>query len=270
LALVICFAVGGVSVAAPPVPAAYLRIPNPTLVPSREALREQVKEPLFAFVLSMIAADSVGTWTAADLEAFAAAWGGTTDFPLGRLVSISREVVPPEQRKRHEGVEARRRLVITMQEDRFEFPMPYSILGYHPGTVVVKSPLVFDEWAIGPRTIEVRVDGAKRQYAVDALTVFQITGGANYLDLDAWLDNLLGDVVDDSWTLAFVAGWEDDRLVGIAVSTGRKGRRIFGELDFRTGEVRIHDRPVVRGLAAHVREWVTADEIASPRPWQDD
>jgi hypothetical protein len=251
-------------------PGTYLRIPNPTLVPSREALREQVKEPFFAFVLSMIAADSLGTWAAADLEAFAAAWGGKTDFSLGHLVSISREVVPPEQRKQHEGVEARRRLVITMREDRFEFPMPYSILGYHPGTVVVNSPLVFDEWALGPRTVEVRVEGAKRQYAVDALTVFQITRGANYLDVDAWLDNLLGDVVDDSWTLAFVAGWEDDRLLGLAVSTGRKGRRIFGELDFRTGEVQIHDRPVIRGLAAHVREWVTAGEIAGPRPWRDD
>ena len=140
-----------------------------------------------------------------------------------------------------------------MREDRLEFPMPYSILGYHPGTVVVKSPLVFDEWSLGSRTIEVRVEGETRRYAVDALTVFQVRRGANYLDVDAWLDNLLGDVVDDSWTLAFAVGWEDDRLLGFGVSTGRKGRRIFGELNFRTGEIEVHDRPVIRGLAAHVR-----------------
>ncbi len=248
----------------------YLRIPDAALVPSREVLREQVKEPLFAFVLSMIAADSVGTWTAADLEAFAADWGEKTDFPLDRLVSLAREVVPPEQRLRHDGVECRRRLVFTMREDHLEFPMPYSILGYHPGTVVTNSPLVFDEWALGPRTVEVRVDKEKRQYAVEALTVFQIRRGANYLDVDAWLDNLLGDVVDDAWTLAFAVGWEDDRLLGFGVSTGRKGRRIFGELNFRTGEVEMHGRPVIRGLAAHVRAWVTAEEIAGPRPWQDD
>ncbi len=248
----------------------YLRIPDTALVPSREALREQVKEPLFAFVLSMVAADSLGTWTAADLDAFAAAWGEKTDFPLDRLATLARELVPPGERKQHDGLESRRRLVFTIRDQHLEFPMPYSILGYHPGTVVVNSPLVFDEWALGPRTIEVRVDKEKRRYAVDALTVFQIRRGANYLDVDAWLDNLLGDVVDDSWTLAFAAGWEADRLVGFGVSTGRKGRRIYGELNFRTGEVEMHGRPVIRGLAATVRDWVTAEEIAGPRPWRDD
>jgi hypothetical protein len=248
----------------------YLRIPDPSLVPSREALREQVKEPLFAFVLSMVAADSLGTWTAADLAAFAADWGERTVFPLDQMVSISREAVPPELRKRHEGVEARRRLVFTMREDRLEFPMPYSILGYHPGTVILKSPLVLTEWALGPRTVEVRVDEAKRRYAVEALTVFQCVAGATYLDVDAWLDNLLGDVLDDSWTVAMIVGWEDDSLLGMGISTGRKGRRILGELDFDTGEILVNDRPVVRGLAAYVRQWVTAEEIAGPRPWRDD
>jgi hypothetical protein len=247
-----------------------LRVPDPTLVPSREALREQVKEPLFAFVLSMVATDSLGTWTEGDLEAYAVAWGEKTDFPLDRLDSITREVVPPQQRLQHEGVECRRRVIFTMRDDNLEFPMPYSILGYHPGTVVVRSPLVFDEWALGPRTIEVRVDKEKRAYAVDALTVFQIRGGAIYLDVDAWLDNLLGDAVDDAWTLAYAAGWEGDRLLGFGVSSGRKGRRIYGELNFQTGEVEMHGRPVIRGLAGHVRDWVTSDAIAGPRPWQND
>jgi hypothetical protein len=270
LLLTVCTLAGTAS-AEGPVPAAYLRVPDPTLVPSREVLREQVKEPLFAFVLTMIAADSIGTWTAADFDAFATSWGAKSDFPLDHLRSISREVVPAESRRRHQGVEARRRLVITMQEDRLEFPMPYDILGYHPGTVVVESPLVFDEWSLGPRTIEAHADdGQSRRYVVDALTVFQCVGGATYLDVDAWLDTLLGDVVDDSWTVALVAGWEEDKLLGMGIATGRKGRRILGELNFKTGEIEVHDRPVVRGLATHVREWVTHPEIAGPRPWRDD
>lgn len=247
----------------------YLRIPDPTLVPSREVLREQVKEPLFAFVLSMVAADSLGSWTAADLADFAAAWGEKTDFPLDQLVSIAREDVPPASRLRRDDTVSRRRLVITLREARLDFPMPYSILGYHPGTVVVKSPLIFDEWALGSRTIEVRAEGGTRRYPVDALTVFQVRGGANYLDVDAWLDNLLGDAVDDAWTVAFAVAWDDARLVGFGISTGRKGRRIHGELNFRTGEVEMHGRPVIRGLAAHVRDWLKDAAIAGPRPWHD-
>jgi hypothetical protein len=266
LSLAILLALAGVAPAADDDP----RVPDLVLVPSREALHEQVKEPFFAFVLSMVAADSIGTWTAADFDAFAASWGEKTVFPLDHLRSISREVLPPEERKEHDGTQTRRRLTITMQEDRLEFPMPYSILGYHPGTLILKSPLVFDEWALGTRTVTVHVEGAAKQYVVDAVTVFQFVDGATYLDVDAWIDSLLGDLIDDSWTVAFIVGWEKDKLLGMGISTGRKGRRILGELDFDTGELVAHDRPVVKGIASYVREWVTSDGIAGPRPWRDD
>ena len=104
------------------------------LVPDQASLHEQVREPLFAFVFTMVELDSLGTWTATDLLDFAATWGEESSFPLAEhLASITREAIPDDEVVTHRGVTCRRRWLIRLQPLRFEMPMPYSILGYHPG-----------------------------------------------------------------------------------------------------------------------------------------
>ena len=142
--------------------------------------------------------------------------------------------------------------------------MPYSILGYHPGTLSFDGPLVLNEWSLGDRNVHVTIDGVTRKYAARALTVLEITGGWIILDIDGWLDRLLGKAADDAVTDGFVVGWVEDELLGIGNSAGRDGRRIYGELDFRTGEIENHGRPVARGLSRYSRGW-TRDDASDPQ-----
>lgn len=226
------------------------------LADAPQALRDQVRDPLFGFVFTMVARDSVGHWTADDLLAFAEAWGEPSVFPLAEhLEGLSREPLPDGEVLAHEGVQCRRRWTVHLRPARLEIPMPYSILGYRPGKLSFDTPLVLHEWPVGPRDLEVSVDHATRRYQAEGITVFQIVSGWIILDVDAWLDTLLGKAADDALMQGFVIGWVDGELVGVGNSAGRRGRRILGELDFRSGEVKAHGRPVARGLSADARSW---------------
>jgi len=218
-------------------------------------LQDQVQEPVFAWVFSLVEADSCGTWGASDLLAFSERWGRPSDFPLERLVSFRREVLPDSARSERAGLVCDRLVTITLDVPRLDMPMPYSILGYHPGTLSFGSPVVVREWRVGERDVTVREGGDTRRATVHGLVVFEIVTGWTVLDVDGWLDTLLGRKLDDAATAGFAAARGEGRILGVGNSVGREGRFIFGELDFREGTVAPHGRPLARALAALVRRW---------------
>ena len=64
------------------------------LVMDDASLREEVSEPVFAFVFRLVEADSLGSWSRDDMLAFADEWARPSDFPLERLESLVREALP--------------------------------------------------------------------------------------------------------------------------------------------------------------------------------
>ncbi len=238
------------------------------LAPDLDELREQVQDPLFAFVFTMVERDSLATWTADDLLGFAAGWGQDSAFPVAKhLRSLAREPLPGGPISRR-GARCHRRWVVHLAPSRLEMPMPYSILGYHPGKLSFETPIVLNEWRLGPRSIHVSVEGAERRHAVEALTVFQITDGWMILDVDGWIDTLLGKAADDAAMQGFTVGRIADRIVGVGSSAGRRGRRLLGELDFESGEVATHGRPVARGLSRYGRQWLLREDLDPRDVWR--
>lgn len=238
------------------------------LVIDEETLRRQVGEPVFAFVFGLVEADSLGAWTGNDFTDFAAVWEQPSVFPLELLASFTREALPPDEQITRGGFVCDRRIVVTLTSDRLDMPMPYSILGYHPGTLGFGSPLVIREWRLGQRRLRVRNGENSRAETVHGLTVFQVTGGWTVLDVDNWLDKLLGENLDDSAVLGFTACQARGRLVGVGTSAGRGGRFIYGELDFAQGTVAAHGRPLARALAGQTRRWTTPDDGDRAGAWR--
>jgi hypothetical protein len=218
-------------------------------------LRAQVKEPVFAWVFALVDADSLGAWGSADLQAFSAAWEQPSDFPVERLVSFRREALPEPQRIVRSGLVCDRLVTITLDAPRLDMPMPYSILGYHPGTLSFGSPVVVREWRVGEREVTVRDGGGSRRATVRGLIVFELIEGWTVLDVDGWLDSLLGRNLDDAATVGFAVTRGEGRILGVGNSVGREGRFIYGELDFREGTVAPHGRPLARAVAGLVRRW---------------
>lgn len=227
------------------------------LVGDQSELRAQISEPFFAFIFIMTERDSLGLWSAADLLAFAEAWGQPSVFPIAtHLESLAREAVFGDEVAPVRGVACARRWIIRLQPPRVDLPLPYSILGYRPGTLSCAGPLILHEWRLGDQQLNLTAAGHDYEFSIGGMTVFQLVKGWLILDVDAWLDNLLGKSLDDSATEGFVVGRVEGDLVGVGNSVGRTGRRIFGELDFRTSKVENNGRPLALAMSRHSRAWM--------------
>ncbi len=207
-----------------------------------------VNEPFFAMVLQWAAEDSLGTWSGNDVLAYADALGRSSKFPLEELVSFSRN----RPTKADEGIWPDMKVKaiwdIELVSDLTP-PMPYSILGYHPGTLHVSGRIRMAEVHLGSVELT-KEDGSVK---VSDIQLFRLETGILILDVDGWLDALLGKRLDDAAMLGFVSAREDGRLIGLALSIGSKGRPIYGELDFQQDKVLANGRAVASALSAACR-----------------
>lgn len=230
---------------------------------------DEIREPLFDFALRMIAADSLGVWSAEQVRAYVDSLGRDTRLPLERLVSLRREPVPDGAFPQVRGRTANRRWVMTMTADG-DFPMPYDILGYHPGSLDVSGELVFSEWRLGDMILRVPGSSGNAASRVRDVTVLKIESGYLVLDVDGWVDQLLGKALDDTWTTGFAVGRGGDGWIGLGLGRGRTGRRLYGAFDFAEDKVRPRGSPQEKGLSRACRPFTRSPVDSPNRPWHRD
>ena len=238
-----------------------------------DSVGPEIREPFFEFLLGMAERDSVGRWSGEELLAHAAVSGRKSRFPLEEVVSLTRarpDAYPDVRTAGKYGdatVRATWTLVLSGRQDR---PMPYSILGYHPGSLRIGGVLVLSE--LGPISLEITYenDGEPTKRLLTDVRIFPLEQGHIVLDADGFLDALLGAGLDDAWSLGFVTGREEGKLIGLGVSLGRKGRRIFGEFDFAQDKILAHGRPPMAALSRVSRRWLNVEDGNLPEPWVED
>ena len=232
----------------------------------------EVRDPFFAFCVALAEGDSLGVWTGRELAARLAATGRRSKLPVESVVLMERREVPPALQPTHRDRRATRRWRIELDADLAR-PLPYSILGYHPGTLHVSRVLEALEWVL-PGT-SVRVDGPDGpELRVGAMHALRLEAGHVILDADGLVDRLLGKKLDDTWTEAFVLarveGAADPRengLNGVALGRARNGRPLSGAFDFRRDEVLPNGRPAARALSGLCRPVVAPYAQPDPRAW---
>lgn len=230
------------------------------------AVTDTIVEPFFAFVIGMAEADSVGAWRGDDIAAFAKARGRDSRLPVGRMTSLERRRPAAEGRQRYPGAEVRAEWVITF-DTPLDFPLPYSIVGYHPGSLRVSRELKLAELAPRDLTLSWRAKKETVQHQVGDVRVFAFEGGYLLLDADAVVDRLLGDLLDDAWTVGFVTARDGDRHLGLSVMYGRDLRSLYGEFDFASDSIEPNGRPLASALAAAARRWLDPGLGLQPAPW---
>ncbi|MBK9303819.1 MAG: hypothetical protein IPM94_08020 [bacterium] len=236
------------------------------------AAEPEVRDPFFAFCVALAEGDSLGVWTGRELAARLAATGRRSKLPVESVVLMERREVPPALQPTHRDRRATRRWRVELDADLAR-PLPYSILGYHPGTLHVSRVLEALEWVL-PGT-SVRVDGPDGpELRVGAMHALRLEAGHVILDADGLVDRLLGKKLDDTWTEAFVLarveGAADPRengLNGVALGRARNGRPLSGAFDFRRDEVLPNGRPAARALSGLCRPVVAPYEQPDPRAW---
>lgn len=208
----------------------------------------EINEPFFAMVLQWALDDSLGTWSGDDVRAYAEQLGRPSKFPLEDLVSFTRSRPHKNDEVNWPATHIHAIWDIELVSD-LDPAMPYSILGYHPGTLRISGKIRMAEVHLGSVSLN-SVDGSTH---VTDIQLFRLEWGTLVLDVDGWLDALLGKRLDDSAMLGFVAAREDGRLIGLAVSIGNEGRSIYGELDFQRDKVLPNGRAVASALSSACR-----------------
>lgn len=239
--------------------------PPPAIV----AAGDTIVEPFFAFVLGRAEADSLGAWDASDLAAFAAARGRPSRLPLQRLVALERRRPTPGSEGRHAGARVLAEWVITFDAP-LDFPLPYSILGYHPGSLRLSRSLRLAELAPVDLTVGWNAKKQQERRPLAAVRVFAFEQGFLLLDADGLVDRLLGEMLDDSWTVGFVVARDGRARLGLGLMLGRDGRSIYGEFDFAGDRIEAHGRPLAGALASAARRWLDPADGLLPAPWVED
>lgn len=232
----------------------------------------EVRDPFFAFCVALAEGDSLGVWSGPDLAARIAATGRLSKLPVEMIVRLERREVPLPLQPAHRGRHAARRWRVELDGDLAR-PLPYSILGYHPGTLHVSRVLEALEWVLPGSSV--RVDGPDGpELRVGTMHALRLEVGHVILDADGLVDKLLGKKLDDTWTEAFVLarvdGAADPRengLNGVALGRSRNGRPLNGAFDFRRDEVLPNGRPAARALSGLCRPVVAPYERPDPRAW---
>ena len=227
----------------------------------------EIKDPFFNFLIDVMEHDSLGVWNQEDIQSYTEQMGRESVLPLHLIHNIERRKANEKERESRRGAKVTRIWTVTFDE-ALDLPMPYSILGYHPGSLIVSRVIRVSEWYLGGPNIHVVTDGVVAIHPISDLRTLRLDSGWIILDVDGWLDKILGKKLDDAWTQGFAVCRIEGQLCGISLGVSRKERPLFGEFDFRKDQVISDQRPIPRSIHHYVRPWVAPPDGAVARIWQ--
>jgi hypothetical protein len=223
-------------VAAAAAPAPDAPPPLPEVLPSLPA----VKDGVFAVLLGLVESDSYGTLGSEHLGRDLARRGARSRLPYAELVELRRS---PEQPGRLARVEARFRGPLNMS-------VPYTILGYHPGSIRADETCVFGERRLG----DLQVPRAEGALLLQDVRAFELRQGRIRVDFDRWLDWLMGKALDDTTVSGIFVFRLRGRWIGQALGLNDSGQPRSGSFDFEQDKALIPPSEELKAVARHLRQ----------------
>lgn len=189
------------------------------------ALADDVTDPVFALMVGVVEADLYGVVARSELDSIVRANGGS---------KLPHEVFTRMRRRPLTG-DAGSYVEIQLSE-AVDRPIPYSLLGYHPGSIRASQRIDFVHFPVGARSYLVELDDTEQEISIEDAELFVIADGFMEMDFDGWLDRLLGSKLDDMEVKAFLTfRWEGQRY-SLGMGLSNKGRGKTGAFDFVADE----------------------------------
>ena len=207
-------------------PARVISGPPETLPPASDIilLEEVVKDRFFAYLIGLAEADAYGNLGNEDIGEALGDFSGKTKVPFELISEIERRRGEPGE----PGV-----VSISFLEG-LKTPVPYSILGYHPGSVVADTVVSFYEYYLPRKSIRVAEDSL---VTLKQIHVFGTYRGWVVVDIDAWVDKMLGGRLDDTWLVVLALFKYEGDWHGIAAGYGPGGEGRSGVFNFKTNNI---------------------------------
>jgi len=213
-----------------------------------------VKEPVFAMLVGLVDTDSYGTLTREHIVRDLRRRKLTSKLPYQWVRSVTRESEDP-------GNTA---TVTVVFDHKMDLPVPYSLLGYHPGSFIASDSCVFREWRLGDITLQhpyqEKGKWLYRPIRIENVHAYGLATGGISIDFDAWLDRLLGGALDDTDVVGLVLFKYNGVWTGMATgySKGKSGRS--GAFNFEKDEIMFPGpdemKTIGRTLRGKMEEWL--------------
>ncbi len=231
-----------------PVPAPVEAVPPAPRwgLPSPFPVCAEAADPVFGVLIALAEDDLYGVVTQDRLRAEVARSGRSTRLPLDRLHSIRREPLP-----RWGGAR-----VILNGYGPVDVRVPYDILGYHPGRFRASPRSVFEEWRLGTVALDIGrwlPAPGERIALFHDVTIWGLESGSVEMDVDGWLDAIMGSKLDDTRVVGFALFRYEGVLYGLATGYSRSGAGRSGAFDFRTDEMVFPSPPAFKAMGSYVR-----------------
>jgi hypothetical protein len=176
----------------------------------------EVKDTFFAYVLGLIASRAEIDVDNRQMREILVEFTSVLNVPFD-LISRFSQTVDPET--------GEQRIELDFQKD-VVVPVPFSILFYHPGSVNVTRALVF-----GVTRSTLSGQDAEEDDTVGPVFFLSLSEGSILVDIDAWLEALFSEQLEDAWITDVVFfHWRGDwigMLEGKGKKTGRVKRAYF-------------------------------------------
>lgn len=232
-------------------------LPSPaSRIPGEEiSLPEnQVTDRFYGYLIGLVDANTCGVVDGAQLHSVLKDHLGKTSIPFQTIEEIRRDCAP--------GTSVRD-VSITFRED-LDAPVPYSILGYHPGSVAASQKVKFLEWYMPSQKISI-----SRQEVLELsdIFVFGIYEGWAVVDIDAWVDKILGGFLDDTRIVTVALFKYKGEWHGLAAGYGRSGEGRSGIFNFHTNKILFPTPRELQVVAPYLRNFtVRTKRLESPVP----
>jgi hypothetical protein len=204
-----------------------------------------VKDPVFAVLISLVESNSFGCLSGAQLAETIATRERRSRLPFQKLLELYRT---PES----SGAS-----VIAKLDGPLDMRMPYRILWYRPARLRVDHTLRLREWSYpNMRVTFGRGSRTREHIEIKDVHIFALLTGSVTADIDAWLDRLLGGALDDMSVIGFAVFRHRGVWKGMGVGYNQAGSGRSGLFDFERDTI-VYPMPKrMRVVARRIRRQI--------------
>jgi hypothetical protein len=214
---------------------------TPVALPEHPELPKDVKDGVFGYLVGLLDANTYGRVAGSQFRDVLQRTGRGSRIPYETIGEVCRA---PASTLGEGWV----RVNFTGPLD---VPVPYSILGYHPGSLHSSAQVTVREWRMPRSVISDPAGDVTGGLEVKDLTLWAIVEGRVVIDIDKLVDKLLGGSLDDTYMVGVAFFRFRGAAYAMALGYNGQGEPRSGALELAENEILF---PTPRELKATARD----------------
>ncbi len=215
-------------------------------VPDAPSVASDVNDPVFAYMVGLLDRDIYGGVRREHFDQVVEHCGRPSRIPHELIEAVWRAA----------GAHGNSGWVRATFSQKLDVPVPYSILGYHPGSLLSSHCVTFEEWRLGRTRVPNPLDPDRPNLVLEDLTLWGIVDGEITIDIDGWVDALMGGRLDDTYIVGLALFRYEGERLAMALGFNDNGEGRSGALDVMADEIRFPSPPELKLIGRTLRGWI--------------